>query len=271
MNRGNGSGRSRILTFNNLVRRTDFVKRLDEMLTTLEDVYGRPVDTEFTASLTADGTVRINLLQCRPMNIPGLGDRVTLPDKIDPERVVLRATRFIGGGVADNIRYLVTIDPAAYAQIPSMETKRAVRSVIGRINARLRETDERMILFGPGRFGSSNINLGVNVRYADIDRAAVLVEIGGEGNDQAPEVSYGTHFFLDLVESQMLYLAVSPDTGLNRTFFDRCGNALNELILETQRFAPLIQVIDLAATGEGQTLRVVADPHTQRAIGYLTP
>jgi pyruvate, water dikinase len=262
-------GRSRILTFNNLIRRTDFVPLLDEMLTTLEDVYGRPVDTEFTASLGPDGAVRINLLQCRPMNIPGISERVALPDDLPPERVILRSTRFIGGGVADGIRYLVAIDPAAYAQIPSMETKRAVRSVVGRINARLREAGARMILLGPGRFGSSNVNLGVNVRYADIDRAAVLVELGGEGHDQAPEVSYGTHFFLDLVESQMLYLAVSPDEELNRAFLDRADNCLGEMIPERAHFASLIKVIDLDTVVEGRTLSVVADPHSKRALCYL--
>jgi hypothetical protein len=269
--RGDGAGRGRILTFNNLIRRTDFVPLLDEMLTTLEDVYGRPVDTEFAASVGPDGAVRINLLQCRPMIIPGLGDRVALPDDVDPERVVLRSARFIGGGVADDVRYLVAVDPAAYARIRSMETKRTVRSVIGAINARLRETEEHMVLLGPGRFGSSNVNLGVNVRYADIDRAAVLVELGGEGHDQAPEVSYGTHFFLDLVESQMLYLAVSPDEELNRAFLDRADNHLAALVPERAGFAPLIKVIDLATVGPGRTLTVVADPHSKRAVGYLTP
>ena len=47
-----------------------------------------------------------------------------------------------------------------------------------------------------------NIDLGVNVTYADIDSTAVLVELAREEAGHVPEVSYGTHFFQDLVEAQ---------------------------------------------------------------------
>jgi len=64
---------------------------------------------------------------------------------------------------------------------------------------------------GPGRWGSTNIELGVNTGYADIDNASVLVEVAREKAGQRPEVSYGTHFFQDLIESNILYLPVYPD------------------------------------------------------------
>ncbi|HEX2950534.1 MAG TPA: PEP/pyruvate-binding domain-containing protein, partial [Armatimonadota bacterium] len=60
-----------LVTFNNLIRKTPFVHIMDTMLTVLERAYGHPVDTEFTASVDLSGKVRVNLLQCRPLNFPG--------------------------------------------------------------------------------------------------------------------------------------------------------------------------------------------------------
>ena len=37
--------------------------------------------------------------------------------------------------------------------------------------------------------------------YADIYNTAMLIEIGLSDGGSAPEVSYGTHFFQDLVEA----------------------------------------------------------------------
>jgi pyruvate,water dikinase len=68
------------------------------------------------------------------------------------------------------------------------------------------------ILMGPGRWGSNNIDLGVNITYSDIDNTAVLVEIAREGGGHTPEVSHGTHFFQDLVEGHIIYIPVYPDT-----------------------------------------------------------
>jgi len=69
-------------TFNNLIGRTDFVKILGRMLAELERAYGHPVDTEFTARVDEKGSVRINLLQCRPLWLPGSSGPVSIPADI---------------------------------------------------------------------------------------------------------------------------------------------------------------------------------------------
>ncbi len=56
---------------------------------------------------------------------------------------------------------------------------------------------------GPGRWGTSNPDLGVHVDYADIFNSKALVELSGEGIGPAPEPSLGTHFFQDLLEGQI--------------------------------------------------------------------
>lgn len=264
--------RDLVLTFNNLIGRTAFVNVIGEMLRVLEEVYGHPVEIEFTASPTADGRIRVNLLQCRPMWIAGASGPVSVPEGVPPERVLFRSSRFIGGGVVERIRYIIYIDPDHYAAIDRMEVKSSLGRIVGRINALLRGTGGKEIIMGPGRFGSSNINLGVNVSYADIDNAGVLVEMAREEAGQVPEVSYGTHFFQDLVEAQIIYIPVYPDdkeAGFNRDFSAGAPNRLQDLVPDATGLDGVVRVIDVPAAAGGRYASVVADPHSRRALCLL--
>ncbi len=261
-----------VLTFNNLIGRTEFVNIMGEMIAELERVYGHPIETEFTASIDADGRVRVNLLQCRPMWIPGILSPVIFPDSIPEERVLFKSNRFINGGVVSHIRYIVYIDPRKYAKIETADIRRSLGRIVGQINARLRSADGRVLMMGPGRWGSSNIDLGVNVSYADIDNAVVLVEVAREEAGHVPEVSYGTHFFQDLVESNIIYLPIYPDdkkTEFNSSFFESSPNVLEDLVPNAERFGDVIQVIDVYSASDGSYAKVVADPNSQRAICFL--
>ena len=101
------------------------------------------------------------------------------------------------------LRSHLYIDPRRYADIETMDIKESLGRIVGHLNARLCIAEDNMLMMGPGRWGSSNIDLGVNVSYADIDNAAVLVELAREEAGHVPEVSYGTHFFQDLVEEDI--------------------------------------------------------------------
>ena len=137
----------------------------------------------------------------------------------------------------------------------------------------LKGPDGREMIVGPGRFGSSNIGLGVGVSYADIDNAAALVETPlGEG-DGAPEVSYGTHFFQDLVEERVIYLALDPRDQshvFQRAFFLESPSILAELVPDAAAFKDVVRVVDIYASDRVYA-ELVADPENQRAICYLPP
>jgi len=261
-----------VLTFNHLLAKTSFVRFIGEMLTRLEKAYGQPIDTEFTAAVYAEDRVRINLLQCRPMRLPGAAGRVQLPEGIPPEQIIFRSGRTISGGVTPPIRYLLYIDPVGYGAVGSLEVKKSLGRVVGRINEHPDVARGRILMMGPGRWGSSNINLGVNVSYADINNTTVLVEMAREEAGQAPEVSYGTHFFLDLVEAQIIYLPVypnDPEAEFNREIFESLPNILTDLLPDAERFREVIRVFDLPAATGGLYAHVVADPQSQRAVCYL--
>jgi pyruvate, water dikinase len=261
-----------VLTFNNLLKKTPFVAVLDEMLTRLEKAYGHPLDTEFTAFVNGDGDIRVNLLQCRPMRVPGTIQPVTIPEDIPANRILFRSGRTISGGVIPGIRYILYIDPRQYAAMESPDLKKSLGRIVGMINVHPKLLGEKILMMGPGRWGSSNVDMGVNTSYADINNTAALVEIAREEAGHVPEVSYGTHFFLDLVEAQIVYLPVYPDdpeAEFNSAFFENLPNLLLDLLPDAAKFLRVVRVFDLPAQVAGYHAKVIADPQSQRAICYL--
>ncbi|MDD5037733.1 MAG: PEP/pyruvate-binding domain-containing protein, partial [Dehalococcoidales bacterium] len=269
----NISPENTILTFNNLVKNTDMVKIMDEILTRLEKAWGQPVDTEFTIVIDTDEKVRINLLQCRPLRLPRIPDSPTiLPENLDARNVLFKTDRIISGGIVDSIRYVIYIDPSTYAELEPSIGKRSLGRVVGKLNEYFRGKDEKVIALGPGRWGSNNIDLGVNVSFADIDNITVLVEVSHISAGNEPELSYGTHFFQDLVEADIIYMPVFPDkhaTEFNKRFFNQSPNILTKIFPEYSDFENVIRVIDVPSAYNGKYANVIADARTRKAICYL--
>jgi pyruvate,water dikinase len=261
-----------VLTFNNFINRTPFIKLMDAMLNRLDQAYEQPVDTEFTARIDPDGKIKINLLQCRSLRLPGTAGHIEFPEHIADDRVLFTSSHFISGGAVHNIKYLLYIDPEKYAGIESIDRKQSLGRIVGRINRHPDVISGKIIMMGPGRWGSSNINLGVNVGYADIDNTSVLVEMAREERGHIPEVSYGTHFFQDLVEAGIMYLPVYPSdpaSRFNDDFFNSSGNILAILLPELAEFADTIHVIDVTQSSGGLYAHILADPSAHKAVCFL--
>jgi len=266
-----GPPKDYVLTFNRLLGQTDFVKLMGKALRLIERAYGQPVDTEFTASVEPTGRVRINLLQCRPLRVPGLTMPVQVPEDVPADETVFRSSRVIGGGVLRELRYLLYIDPWRYAAA-DVELKRSLPRLVGAIDRHPLIAQGKIIMIGPGRWGTNNFQLGVSVGYADINNAAVLVELAHEEAGQLPEVSYGTHFFQDIVEDQIVYLAVYPDDPtamFNRDFLQSAPSILAELVPESDKFRDLVRVLDVPRASRGSLAHLLADPQNQKALCYL--
>ncbi|HLE04509.1 MAG TPA: hypothetical protein VI729_07870, partial [Anaerolineales bacterium] len=142
--------------------------------------------------------------------------------------------------------------------------------LVGRVNARL--ADETFILMGPGRWGSQNSSLGIPVGYGDIYHARALIEIVPDS--RAPEPSYGTHFFQDLVEAGIYPLAVALGDRrdeFNREFFDASENSLKVLLPEDAEWEALVRVIEIPAVADGQVAELVMNGEASKAIAYLRP
>jgi hypothetical protein len=262
-----------VLTFDNLLTRTRFVPQMKQVLKKLSAYFGVHVDVEFTASIEQTypaPSFCIHLLQCRPQARQEQAQAVELPTTVSEEDILFTADRLVPQGCVQGIRYVVFVDPQAYARIPDEMTRLQVARVVGWVNQALDE--KSFILMGPGRWGSTNPDLGVKVRYADIYNTAMLVEIGLSDGDTAPEASHGTHFFQDLVEANIYPLAVYPgrgDTQFNWDFFRYSPNVMADLVPKAVGHEGVVRVIDVPAVAQHKRLEVLMDDESNRALGYL--
>jgi len=262
-----------VLTFDGLLSASSFVEDMREMLRALHATYQYPVDVEFTANFLADGALRISLVQCRPLQVKEGGTLAPAPDAIAPEDLVLEARGAIVGQssvcAVDRIIYVV---PRAYREL-SVRDRHSIARLIGRLtHGPARRAGQTVMLLGPGRWGSSTPSLGVPVSFAEINTISVLCEIVATRDHLVPDVSLGTHFFNDLVEANMLYLAVFPGRGgnsLNEAFFEQQHNLLGTLLPDAEAWSHVVRVIDPAEVLDGRALYLHADCLAQRALCYV--
>jgi len=200
-----------ILTFDDMLSRTSFTEVVSRMLKTLQRAYRYPVDIEFTANFS-DAGIKINLLQCRPLQTKGEKGKVKIPAGIEEERIFLRQKgHFMGGSISRGIAQVVYVDPEIYAGLGRSERYDIAR-LIGKLNRRIEHRENTPVfLLGPGRWGSSSPYLGIPVRFAEISRFAAIGEISDRKRGMDPDLSFGAHFFQDLVENDIFYVAVFPE------------------------------------------------------------
>ncbi len=262
-----------VLTFDYLLKDHKFVKLMRTALMRLEREYKTPVDTEFTVEIIPNypyPDYKLNLLQCRPLSQRSESGPVEIPRDIPAEDVLFTAKELIPDGQVDDIRYVIFVDPEKYGEIPEQSIKLELGRVIGRLNKALE--NEVFIIMGPGRWGSANLELGVRVTYADIFNTKILVELGLEKDGRVPELSYGTHFFQDLVESGIYSLAIQlgqPGNSLNWAFFRESPNMLAKFSPGDAHLGEYLRVIDIASVTNNRRLRVLMDGTHDEAVGYL--
>ncbi len=256
-----------IVTFNRLLSRTPFIKQMRSMMQTLQDTLGHPVDIEFAS----DGE-HLYLLQCRPQSYSLQTAPEEIPRDVPGDRVIFTAHRYVTNGTATRICHIVYVVPEAYGCLPTRDHMLEVGRAVHKLNKLLPK--RQFVLMGPGRWGSrGDIKLGVSVDYSDINNTAMLIEIARRKGDYVPELSFGTHFFQDLVEAEIRYLPLYPDdacTIFNETFLRETVNALPTLLPEYAWLSDTIRVIDLRQLPEPMFLSVVMNAEKEEALGFLT-
>jgi pyruvate,water dikinase len=255
------------VTFEPLLR-TAFPRELKTILDVLEEGLREPVDVEFAH----DGEV-LHVLQCRALSLSRSARRVTVPADVPAEDVVFSATRYVQTGEVRDLEYLVLVDPRDYELLPTREAMLRVARAVGAVNRAL--PARRFILVGPGRWGSrGDIHLGVAVTYADICHTAMLVEVARKKGVYLPDVSFGTHFFQDLVESQIAYLPLYPDeegVAWNEPFLRGSANVLARVAPGFEDMQDVVRVIHVPEAAGGRLLHVLMDGDGERALAFLAP
>jgi hypothetical protein len=261
-----------VLTFDKLLAATPFVEDLRAMVRTLADAYRYPVDVEFTANRGADGALRLNVVQCRPLQVKEGGVATPPPPGIAGRDVVLRTRGpVVGQSTNAPIDRVVFVDPDAYDGLAPGDRYEVAR-VVGRVTRLEPAGARRILLLGPGRWGTSTVSLGVPTAFAEIQRAAAICEVVKAGMKVVPDVSLGSHFFNDLVESSLLYLAVFPGRAghaLGEALLRGAPNRLPALLPDDARLADVVRVVDFPLPGDPRALWLNADCVRQEALCYV--
>ena len=260
-----------VLTFDGLLKKTPFIPMMKSILKRLDAVYNFPIDIEFTADIFKEEDqphIALHLLQCRPQSIYA-SHQVTVPTNIPEADKIFSSNRLVPAGLVSGIKYVVYVNPEKYTTVePTVKLELA--RVVGRLNKLLE--GQTFILMGPGRWGSTNADLGVHVTYADINNTRVLIEIALPRGEGIPEVSYGTHFFQDLIEANIFPLPLFPaesGTVFNRPFFQSSPNALAKLLPQDGVYAEFVHVIDVPSVSNGRHIELAMDEDKGEALAYL--
>jgi len=255
-----------VFTFDGLFSQSDFLSLLQTVLIELEEKLNHPIDIEFAC----DGD-DFYLLQCRSQSYGSENLPADIPAAISEEEIIFSANRYITNGTIPNINHIVYVDPAAYSQISTRDEMLDVGRAIGILNQIL--TKRKFILMGPGRWGSrGDIKLGVNVTYSDISNTAALIEIALKRGDYTPDLSFGTHFFQDLVESSIRYLPIYPHhkgVHFNYDFLTGTKNIFKELVPDFGHLEDIIHVIDVKDASQGSVLHILMNADKDLAVAML--
>ena len=259
-----------ILTLDGLFNDNILSDNFKNILKALEEDYQYPVEIEFTINYAKNDTFKINLLQCRPLQTRGLGHKVDIPKHIIGDNMLFGSEGyFLGGNISQKIDRVVSVDPAKYSKL-ILSDKYQIARLVGKLNRTIKNKDESpALLMGPGRWGTTTPSLGIPVKFAEINNIAVLVEVAFSGGNFMPELSFGTHFFQDLVETNIFYVALFPEKKgilFNREWLKGSTNIFSKLIPESSKYEDVIGVYDVA----DRDLKIMSDVVSQKVICFST-
>lgn len=256
-----------IVTFDKLTNNTNFVHKMQAVLKVLKENLKTPVDIEFAS----DGK-NLYLLQCRPQSYAVQDMPSPIPKDIPRERIIFTAKRYVSNGKVPDITHIVYVDPDLYNDIADLETLKQIGRAVGRLNKLLPK--HQFILMGPGRWGSrGDIKLGVNVTYSEINNTSMLIEIAKKKGNYVPDLSFGTHFFQDLVEASIRYLPLYPDDDgivFNYNYLLGGYNILPDILPEFEKLSNVLKVIDVPRHTKGMVLKVLMNADLDEAIAFLS-
>lgn len=247
---GSSSGAENwVLDYRQLYPVTRFWSTMQQLLKVLAAAYGHAVEIEFTINTNSDArTFNMNLLQCRPFGAHSSKKAVacTPPREISDQQYLLAScSHTMGGNRSHPLDAIIYVVPEAYTNL-ALTDRYQVARLIGQLNRHLGQQGLTFMLAGPGRWGTSTPSLGVPVRFAEINHASIITEISFASSGFTPELSFGTHFFHDLVEADIFYLALfteQENTVYNQQLLMSLPNHLGEVLPTGLKYESVIRLL----------------------------
>ncbi|OFX24106.1 MAG: phosphoenolpyruvate synthase [Bacteroidetes bacterium GWA2_31_9b] len=232
----------RVITFANILKNDVFP--LADILKTILEVgqkeMSNPIEIEFAVDLNVEKgePFVFNFLQIRPIVDNDQTTNFNL-NNINKEDTLIYCESALGNGRIDDIFDFVYVKPESFKSLESDQ----IAHEIGQLNDRFVKEKKNYVLVGPGRWGSSDPNLGIPVKWAHISQARVIVESGLENYRIDP--SQGTHFFQNLTSFRVGYFTINPyinDGFLNLDYLNEYAPYMENKYLRHIRFENPIQV-----------------------------
>ena len=207
-----GMGR-KVVTFNNILRHNVYplAEAVDFMLKKGQQEMQRPVEIEFAGMVEPGGKTkgRLYWLQIRPIvdRKENVDEAVmSTPD----EHLLLKSSTALGHGTIEGVSTVVYVRPDKF----SSSNNSLIAREMEKINRGVLERDERYLLIGPGRWGSSDSALGIPVKWPAISAARLIVE--SSLPNYRIEPSQGTHFFQNLTSFGVAYFTIDSAANARR-------------------------------------------------------
>ncbi len=182
---------------------------INAILKLCESHFNSDVEIEFAITLGKNDSEknRFSLLQVRPM--------ATFVNPVDIEKeswnpgtVLTAGDKVLGNGEKENILNIVYVIPETF----HLKNTRVIASEIASVNRRLVNNNEKYILIGFGRWGSSDSWLGIPVTWGEISGAEVIIESSLPG--VFVDMSQGSHFFHNISNLGIFYFSISEKSQI---------------------------------------------------------
>jgi hypothetical protein len=175
-----------------------------------------------------------------------------IPENVEKDKILFECRgSSMGLSRFEKIDIIVSVDPVAYYNMPYKDKYKAAKAV-GCVNWAMRGKNKKMLLLTPGRIGTSSPELGVPAQFSDISEYEAVCEISDSRAGYNPELSYGSHFFQDLVEAGILYNAIFENEktkAFNPDMLSEYKNILCDLDPQHEEVKDIVHVYDVSDQG----------------------
>lgn len=220
---------ARIVSFDAILKygKYPLAKALSEIMDICRKELLCEVEIEFAADVAPSGKLSLKLLQVRPISSYSAEQEVNF-DKLKASlgTLFLESGKALGNGFVNDVSHIVYIAPDKFNSLSTRE----IAAELAEINNTFKSRNEGYILIGPGRWGSSDPNLGIPVIWSDISEAKMIVEYSMPGFQVEP--SQGTHFFQNITSLGVGYLSIDTVAGDGNVDFDALGELDSELAMK---------------------------------------
>lgn len=244
---------ARIVSFDAILKygKYPLAKALSEIMDICRKELLCEVEIEFAADVAPSGKLSLKLLQVRPISSYSAEQEVNFDElKTSLGTLFLESGKALGNGFVNDVSHIVYIAPDKFNSLSTRE----IAAELAEINNTFKSGNEGYILIGPGRWGSSDPNLGIPVIWSDISEAKMIVEYSMPGFQVEP--SQGTHFFQNITSLGVGYLSIDTVAGDGNVDFDALGGLDCE---QTMKYAVVLHTEEpITAYIERNTNRALA-------------